>query len=337
MERVFNLQFSQPSAKDWYFTSIVRSVGNLPKSYSLEKYCGNIKDQGEAGLCHSFAGAAVKDIQERMETGIKYNLSPLFLAKNVKAIDGIDEEGSTLPYVCKALYNEGTVKEIYYPFEQYVAGSLSFPDFTHSKAHKFKIGNYARCDTLDSMKQAISMNKPVLLGVTCCKNIYDLNNNASKFIPIPQGFIAGGHAIVVIGYDDELTHTYPNGKTCTGFFRIQNSWGEDWGDGGFAWMPYEYLTYKVNVIGEHYFTFFSEAWATVDLKNDDIKTTTIVMQINNKEVKIDGKKKVWDQAPIIDKVSERTLVPLRSIAEALEFTVEWDDKDKTITICKELE
>ena len=338
MNRQFTLMPSPISAKDWYYTKVVKSVQNLPTTMTLEKYCGPIKNQGDAGFCHSFAGSSLKDIQEQIETGVKYNLSPLYLARTVKSIDELpDEEGSTLLDVCKALKQEGTIKEVYYPYEQYEAGSLKFPKLRYSKVYQYKIQNYARCDTVESMKQAIFNKKPVLFGITCCSNIYDLDNNADKFIALPEGAILGGHAMVIVGYDDNLSHTYKNGKTCKGFFRIQNSWGTDWGDNGFAYLPYEYFTYKINLIADKYMTFFTEAWAAVDLKNDNINIRTIVMQINNTTAKVDGKKITLNQEPIIDKKTYRTLVPLRDLAEIFDFTVEWDDSTKTITISKELE
>ena len=39
-----------------------------------------------------------------------------------------------------------------------------------------------------------------------------------------------------------------------------------------------------------------------------------------------------DQPAVIDKKSARTLIPLRSISEALGAEVSWDDKTKTVTI-----
>lgn len=39
-----------------------------------------------------------------------------------------------------------------------------------------------------------------------------------------------GHAICVCGYDDSKKA-----------FKFKNSWGPSWGDGGYAWLPYEYV------------------------------------------------------------------------------------------------
>ena len=41
----------------------------------------------------------------------------------------------------------------------------------------------------------------------------------------------GGHAVCCVGYDDD--------KQC---FVVRNSWGSSWGDGGYFYMPYKYMT-----------------------------------------------------------------------------------------------
>jgi aminopeptidase C len=39
---------------------------------------------------------------------------------------------------------------------------------------------------------------------------------------------AGGHALVVIGYDDNKQA-----------FQLMNSWGKEWGQDGFIWLKYK--------------------------------------------------------------------------------------------------
>lgn len=57
----------------------------------------------------------------------------------------------------------------------------------------------------------------------------------AKTVNVPDLKVSGGHAMVLVGYcDDEAV---PGG----GYFTVRNSWGEDWGDGGYAKMPYAYV------------------------------------------------------------------------------------------------
>ena len=56
----------------------------------------------------------------------------------------------------------------------------------------------------------------------------------------------------------------------------------------------------------------------------------IVMQINNKNILVNGKTKVNDVAPVI--VDDRTLVPVRVVTELLGGTAAWDNETRTVTL-----
>jgi len=60
-------------------------------------------------------------------------------------------------------------------------------------------------------------------------------------IPIPGPFDAQTalHALVAVGYDDAKVINGPFGSS--GAFRVRNSWGPAWGEGGYGWLPYDYV------------------------------------------------------------------------------------------------
>jgi C1A family cysteine protease len=43
--------------------------------------------------------------------------------------------------------------------------------------------------------------------------------------------VLGGHAVTLVGYDDTK-----------GTFKVRNSWSAKWGDKGYCYFPYDYIT-----------------------------------------------------------------------------------------------
>lgn len=330
MKTPLTLMKSPKDERDWNYKEIVATVGELPKKCSLKEHCGRVRNQGKAGFCHSFTGAAVKNIQEKIETGREFDFSPLGLAKAVKTADGIvHTEGSTLLEVCKALQKDGVFEEGFYPYQTYQPGSLKFPDVPREgDLPKYFIKNYARLETLEEMKACIVQRKPVLLGITCSEEIYEPTEGC---IGLPIGsYMIGGHAMPVVSYDDEMQKTI-RGKKYTGFFECMNSWGEDYGNKGFVWLPYEYLTFRTADYG---MAMFMDMYTTVDLENDNLKGTAVELYLDGNVAYDDGKSILLDQAPIADRKTGRTLVPLRFVGEALGAEVAWEKETRKITVVK---
>lgn len=82
-----------------------------------------------------------------------------------------------------------------------------------------------------SIKNSLTQTKPIVLGIA----IYDsFDNSINGIIPLPDiknESLLGYHAIVLIGYDDIKK-----------LFKFQNSWGVSWGDKGYGYLPYDYVT-----------------------------------------------------------------------------------------------
>ena len=317
-----NIIKSPEKDTDWIYSKIVKSIQNIPEAYSLEKYLPPVKNQGKTGFCHSYSAASMKEAQEYKETGYMQIMSALHLAKHIKSVDGFtDTEGTTMINVCKTLYETGSILESEYPSDKYVAGSFIFPELKNEdELVHYKVSNYARCNNVDEIKQAIANNKFVLLGIQCLKSIYgvysDIEVPSLPFDPNGKLIIIGGHQILVYAYDKDYIY-------------FLNSWDEDWGFKGKAKLPIDYLTFSPK---DMKFSFFIDAYTFVDLENDKLKGNKIELTIDNDTVFIDGKPCMIDAAPYIDKASGRCLVPVRFISEVLGYSVSWNEKTKKITI-----
>ena len=50
-------------------------------------------------------------------------------------------------------------------------------------------------------------------------------------MPKPSEKVVGGHAVMAVGYDDSKSVVI-----------VRNSWAASWGDKGYFYMPYAYVT-----------------------------------------------------------------------------------------------
>ncbi len=174
----------------------------------------------------------------------------------------------------------------------------------------------------------MSERNPVLLGITCTKEIYAPTDGC---IGLPIGeYLIGGHALLVVGYDDTKENTI-RGRKYRGFVECQNSWGKDYGDNGFLWIPYEYFTYRTKDFG---ISFIMDMYAAIDLKQENLSGTAVELSLGSPLAYDDGKKVRLEQPPVSDEKTGRTLVPLRFIGEALGCVVEWNAARREICVRK---
>ena len=59
---------------------------------------------------------------------------------------------------------------------------------------------------------------------------------------LTQPLYVYSHSIVACGYDDDKPVAYGDGSPAgKGALLIRNSWSTDWGEGGYGWLPYQYV------------------------------------------------------------------------------------------------
>jgi len=108
--------------------------------------------------------------------------------------------------------------------EDYPYGSMESPGpESYEKASHHKIKHYMRLYTIEGIKQALIELGPVYIAV----KMFDASEQFWK--PKREDAYYQGHAVVIVGYDKE------------GFI-FRNSWGEEWGRGGYGLLPYEEFT-----------------------------------------------------------------------------------------------
>lgn len=216
-----------------------------PTFVDLRGWCSTIEDQGDLGSCTANAGVGLLEYFERRAFGHYLDGSRLFLYKVTRNLLGwVGDQGAYLRDTMKAMVLAGVPPEQYWPYD--IAAFDDEPSaFCYAFAQNYKAIVYYRLDpagastaqTLKNVKQNLAAGLPSMFGFTVYSSFPAVGQGTGD-IPFPQPSerVLGGHAVDALGYDD--------GKQIggdRGALLIRNSWGTDWGENGYGWMPYTYV------------------------------------------------------------------------------------------------
>ena len=238
----------------------------IPATADLRQYCSPIEDQGNLGSCTANAGVGLLEYYERKAFGNYTNGSRLFLYKVTRDLIGeTGDTGAELRNTIGAMVTIGIPPEKYYPYDISKYDEEP-PSLCYALAENYKAVKYVRLDELNISKQTLLYNIkvniaagiPSMFGFTVYSSISQAGSTGKIPFPDPGETVEGGHAIVAIGYDDNLIITNENSKRSTkGAFIIRNSWGTNWGDKGYGYFPYQYVLQEVAM---DWWTLLSAEW-----------------------------------------------------------------------------
>lgn len=218
-------------------------VTKLPSRVDLISKDTPIMDQGDLGSCTANGQCGTLQYNEKNFSKKPYVIaSRLFLyyvtRRYIMGVNG--DTGASIRDTIKALGKYGTPPEVEYPYDVKKFDEKP-PEKAFTDALPFKAVTYTRLTSLNQIKQFINNGYPVNFGTNLYDNILNdqgyCNNNPDIPYPKPSNQAIGGHAMVIVGYDDN--YNINDGK---GAFMIRNSWGESWGNKGYGWIDYRYFS-----------------------------------------------------------------------------------------------
>lgn len=217
---------------------------SLPATADLRAGCSPISDQGNTNACVGFA--TVDGLGEYLarKQGRKVDLAPRFIwnmGRNQEK--SLGENVGMMPHTAMKLAdNYGMAPESAFPFPtasqmkseeslmKLVSEKPSSAVIAEAKKYRLFKG-WKAVNSVHAMKKAVSDGLPVVFGIAVFPSIFETGKDG--VIPFPKASeeFQGGHAIVCVGYDNAKRH-----------FIIRNSWGTSWGDKGYGYLPYEFVS-----------------------------------------------------------------------------------------------
>lgn len=200
--------------RDYDYEIVCGSVGtSFPEEYEIPREnTGTLKNQGYVGACVAEVIAQISENWYAKQTGEPYEMSEGFIYGALRTPDS-NGEGM---FVSKALdlwKSIGTLPKKYFDVLEEMPEMkkivAKFPEF-YDIASKYKISGYVSFNSTKqkndlAIKDALTKYQYGLVAVS------------------DDGFAGGGHCIQLTGWNDK-----------TDSYKFKNSWGETYGDKGFA-------------------------------------------------------------------------------------------------------
>lgn len=210
-----------------------------------------IDNQGQVGSCTAHAGTGLLRFLQKQATGNYTKLSRLFVYYQTRSIaNSSGDSGASLRDTAMELATMSAPPETYWNYNESLFDTRptwrSSEAFLFAMAENYEGLHFVRLDpdgvdrdkVLDDIKTCVRSKLPVMFGTLVYQQIMNVNTQGDIWYPSQGEQPVGGHALLIIGYDDDRECFGTSGK---GAFLIRNSWGTDWGDNGYGWLPYDYF------------------------------------------------------------------------------------------------
>ncbi len=205
----------------------------LPRAVDLRSWMTPVEDQGAIGSCTSNALAGAVEYLIHRERGTHVDVSRLFVYFNQRLWDDRvrDDTGASIASGIRVLSRVGIPTEASWPYQKDLF-AVQPPEPVFAEARKLRVVDYWTLPIdADALRGCLAAGFPIVFGTRVTESF--VNTPRTGLCGMPQGADDrrhGRHALLIAGYDDARR-----------VFIVKNSWGADWGDAGYVYMPYDYV------------------------------------------------------------------------------------------------
>jgi hypothetical protein len=347
------LQKSQLTGKEFHYSPLLQAgfLNAVPDPGGIidySKQCPSVDDQQNRGACFAFSGEQLLSyIAKAMGIYPTQGLSKAYLYSKCKQYDGSpDAEGSDNKTLARMMRTFGTCLESTLPYSKLLElPEPKFPATTETmdkEAQKFAITKTAFVlSTIDLnrdnaeylIRQALLQFGPQVIGFYVFSSFIP---DSQGIIPIPGSvpgqadYFRGCHDTLLVGHDPEKG------------LKFLNSWGTNWGDGGYGFLKpgWEKAYWEPAGSGLGKSWFLMESLTALDdgqpTPKPDLVTVPradlIVFTLDSDTMYVDGRAVRLEQPAEADPDTNRSLAPIAKFADAAGYAVQWIEKDRQIIL-----
>ena len=211
----------------------------------LRKYIDHVYDQGKLGsttanaVCAAYKLLLKKQAETTNSSFDNVEYSRLFLYYNSRCFVGNtgEDTGAPLRDALKVIHGLGVCKESFCPYNiQKFAQKPS--DASYGDAVRHTISKYERLGQhVQQFRACLKDGFPFAFGFKVYNSFRSLNSDKTGMLSMPSMEEIESDpepdmlAALAVGYNDE-----------TKCITVLNSWGESFGDRGYFYMPYDYIS-----------------------------------------------------------------------------------------------
>ncbi len=222
-----------PRLKPFHFASPL-GILSLPPEVDLEVDCPPVYDQGDLGSCTAQASCAMGQVVAK-KLGYKWYIpSRLAVYYWTRELEKTVQEdaGATIYDTMVTLVTKGLPREElwWYNINKF-AVKPNMKVATDGDNHRV-MQQLAVNQHLHDLRACLAEGFPFIFGFAVYDSFMSNAVAESGICPMPKHNeeLQGGHAVMAVGYND-----------ARGMFKIRNSWGKNWGQKGYFWMPYDFV------------------------------------------------------------------------------------------------
>jgi hypothetical protein len=198
----------------------------------LRKYCSPVGDQGQTSRCAAFAWTHATEMVSNLKTGDSIRLSPSYSMLEIQRMQG-DAQDYEYAYTGgdgavggpdpgRVLSAQGTCRQELWPDNSPAPATSERTLISDAERHRLEATPLPIA--LEDVRKVLSAGCPVQVSMNTGPPFSNIGRDGIFNAAEPPSGRHGRHAMLITGYTGN-------------FFTVKNSWGEDWGDKGYCYIP----------------------------------------------------------------------------------------------------